>query len=69
MKEGMVSSPCPPERLRVLTAENEAAPPDMLCSEWKQRDVPGLLDGDGQAPLVLGAGAGLTARLDLGPLG
>ena len=35
----------------------------------KQRDDTGPLEGDSQLALVAGAGAGLSSRLDLGPLG
>jgi len=31
--------------------------------------MPGALDGSGQTPLVLGAGARLAARLDFAPIG
>src|ERR1035437_288816 len=39
------------------------------CGEGQQGDIPGLLDGAGQAALVLGADAGQTAGHNLAPLG
>jgi hypothetical protein len=40
----------------------------MLGRVRQQRDDPGALQGNGELSLVLGARAGLPARLDLGPL-
>ena len=40
----------------------------MLRRVRQQRDVAGALEGHGQRALVLGAGARLAARLDLGAL-
>ena len=42
---------------------------EVLRRVRQERDVAGPLEGDGQLALVAGAGAGLAARLDLGPLG
>jgi hypothetical protein len=41
----------------------------MTRGEGQQSDVPGLLDGAGQATLVLGANAGEPARHNLASLG
>jgi hypothetical protein len=38
---------------------------DVLRRKWEQRQVPGTLESGGEHALVTGAGAGLSARLDL----
>jgi len=41
----------------------------VACGEWQQGDIPGLLDGAGQAALVRSANAGEPPRHNLAALG
>ena len=56
---------CSPAVKRSTAGREGSREPDVLRRVGQKSQVPGPLQGDGEAALVLGAGARLAARLDL----